>query len=69
MQEFSWIFELSHELQRPVHASDDRTDALGKTASERAKLLVTSSYLLLVVRLGAPSSVLAPSSDRNALCY
>ena len=30
-------------------------------------LLVASSYLLLVVRPGAPSSVLAPSSD--ALCY
>ena len=26
-------------------------------------LIVTSSYLLLVVRPGAPSSVLAPSSD------
>ena len=30
------------------------------------KDLVTSSFLLLVVRPGAPSSVLAPSSD--ALC-
>ena len=28
---------------------------------------VTSSFLLLVVRPGAPSSVLAPTSD--ALCY
>ena len=33
---------------------------------ELAELLVTSSYVLLVVRPGAPSSVLAPSSD--ALC-
>ena len=33
----------------------------------QVELLVPSSYLLLVVRPGAPSSILAPSS--NALCY
>ena len=32
-------------------------------------LLVTSSYLLLVVRPGAPSSVLAPSSDARSPYY
>ena len=31
-----------------------------------SKLLVTSSYLLLVVRPGAPNSVLAPSSDARS---
>ena len=31
------------------------------------ELLVTSSYLLLVVRPGSPSSVLAPSSDAESL--
>ena len=34
---------------------------------QKIRCLVTSSFLLLVVRPGAPGSVLAPSSD--ALCY
>ena len=47
----------------------DRKKNIFKLAQgrERRMPFVTSSFLLLLVRPGAPSSVLVPSSD--ALCY
>ena len=45
------------EIQRAPHGPNGRT----------RQLLATNSFLFLVVRPGAPSSVLAPSSD--AFCF
>ena len=60
--------------QRILHeslAGIERGGALNRCEEQEApgtrRVLVTSSFLLLVLRPGAPSSILAPSSD--ALCY
>ena len=66
--------DVTHSMNRPVGAEFGEEGCI--TAAEKGFLLkppsktpssYSSSFLLLVVRPGATSSVLAPGSD--ALCY